>query len=331
MATNSPLVTKWVGCHPSNYTVGRQGCSIQGIVIHHQAGTNINTMDNIFNTAGRNGSAHYGVSGTEIHQYVGEANISWHCGVWWGNCRTIGIETTNSTGAPDWMVSEQTFDTLVKLVADIAKRNNLGRLYLNPSADCPVLSGHRDWSATSCPGPYLYPKLQELCDRANAINYPPAPEPEPAPVPTISWKDIPVTNYIVAFDSALIDLNTMKVVKELPAGEDFIAVQKCSKNGEDFVRTEYSMNKNINNGVRVTSLALPVVPEPEPMPTPEPAPVAPEEIPNDNIPLDGDTQQPSEENKNEGQQTQTGGVIANENWLVRLIKFIISIFTRKSK
>lgn len=327
MATNSPLVTKWVGCHPSNYTVGRQGCNIEGILVHHQAGTNINTMDNLFNTAGRNGSAHYGVSGTEIHQYVGEADIAWHCNVWWGNCRTVGIETTNSTGAPDWRVSDQTFDTLVKLVADIAKRNGLGRLYLNPSEDCPVLSGHRDWFATACPGPYLYPKLQELCDRANAINYPPA-------APSISWKDIPVTTYTVAFDSALLDLNSMKVVKELSAGEEFIAVQKCSKNGEEFVRTEYSKSKNVNNGVRLTSLALPIAPtpEPEPTPTPEPAPVVPEEVSNDSIPIDdGNTQQPSEENKNEGQTPQTGGGTAKENWLVRLIKFIISIFTRKSK
>lgn len=39
---SSPMVTKWVGAHTDNYTVGRGGYKVEGIVIHHAVTTNIN-------------------------------------------------------------------------------------------------------------------------------------------------------------------------------------------------------------------------------------------------------------------------------------------------
>lgn len=150
--SESSLVTKKWWANKANYEVGRSGYKIKGIVIHHAASTSLNSIGTVFSQASRGASAHYGVGGKEIHQYVSEANTAWHCGNWYGNHATVGIETTNSTGAPDWKVSDQTLDTLIKLVADIAKRNNLGKLWLDPKADYPTLSGHKDWygSATAC-------------------------------------------------------------------------------------------------------------------------------------------------------------------------------------
>lgn len=403
--SNSTLVTKWWPADKSNYTAGRNGYKIRGIVIHHAASTSLNSIGTVFSNPGRNGSAHYGVGGTEIHQYVPEIDAAWHCSNWYGNMNTVGIETTNSTGAPDWKVSDTTFDTLCRLVADIAKRNGLGKLYYNPNEDYPLLSGHKDWqgASTACPGPYLYPRLQEICDRANAINYPSyqwsdispvsyrtkggaklinlkdgstvktygegelfeavstavkdgveyvrtdysrsngidngisvselyIPEP-PKPVEpevirkTINWSDIPVVARVTAFETSLIDLNTDKVVKELPAGEEFIAVQKATIKGEEFVRTEYSKSKNINNGVRITSLKDVVIPEPveEPEPTKpnEEAPVVPT--------INPDNSNKSQENKNEG-QPQTGGGEAIINAIIKtinaIVDFLKSIFKK---
>lgn len=150
--SESSLVTKKWWANKANYEVGRSGYKIKGIVIHHAASTSLNSIGTVFSQASRGASAHYGVGGKEIHQYVSEADTAWHCGNWYGNHATVGIETTNSTGAPDWKVSDQTLDTLIKLVADIAKRNNLGKLWLDPKADYPTLSGHKDWygSATAC-------------------------------------------------------------------------------------------------------------------------------------------------------------------------------------
>lgn len=173
--SQSSLVTKQWWADPSNYTKGRQD-QIRGIVIHHAASTSLDSVGQVFSTPGRGGSAHYGVCAGQIHQYVREEDTAWHCGNWLGNSATVGIECVNSTGAPDWKVSDETIKTVIKLVADIAKRNGISKLWLNPDADYPTLSGHRDWygSATYCPGDYLYSKLQYIADKANEILNPPS-------------------------------------------------------------------------------------------------------------------------------------------------------------
>ena len=115
--------------------------------------------------ADRGGSSHYGVSETEIGQYVHESDVAWSNGNWEANCRAVTIETSNSGGAPQWPVSDTTFATLVTLVADIAHRNKLGKLVKGQN-----LTWHSMYAATACPGPYLSGKLQELVDQANTIN-----------------------------------------------------------------------------------------------------------------------------------------------------------------
>ena len=62
-------------------------------------------------------------------------------------------------------VSDTTFQTLVTLVADIARRNDLGKLVKGKN-----LTWHSMYATTACPGPYLSGKLQELVDKANTIN-----------------------------------------------------------------------------------------------------------------------------------------------------------------
>ena len=54
---------------------------------------------------------------------------------------------------------------MVTLVADIARRNGLGKLVKGKN-----LTWHSMYAATACPGPYLSGKLQELVDKANTIN-----------------------------------------------------------------------------------------------------------------------------------------------------------------
>lgn len=150
--SESSLVTKKAWANKANYEVGRAGYKIKGIVIHHAVTTNISAVDATFANPSRRASAHYTVSGKEIHQHVSEANTAWHCGNYYGNHATVGIETVNSTLAPDYKVSDESLNTLIKLVADIAKRNNLGKLKIDPKADYPTLSGHKDWygAATAC-------------------------------------------------------------------------------------------------------------------------------------------------------------------------------------
>ena len=274
------MVTRQWWANGTNYTVGRQD-KIRGIVIHHAASTSLDSIGQAFSQPGRGGSAQYGVGGKEVHQYVREEDTAWHCSNWAGNNATIGIETTNSTGAPEWKVSNETFDTLCKLVAEIAKRNGLGKLWINPDADYPALSGHKDWygASTVCPGPYLYPRLQEICDRANEINY-------PTNKAQLVWTKFDNTStYITTRATHLYDFNHTHA-------ENIVAVKSFTQNtaidiygkvenktiGMTFLLTEYSFTKKITNGFKEDALkkkeepAPAPIPEPTPEPTPEPEP-----------------------------------------------------------
>lgn len=166
--TNSSLAPTKFWAHPNNYTVGREGNQITEIVVHHMAG--VSTAYNcgyVFIDPNRRGSTHYGVGvDGSICQYVDEANTAYANANWEHNLKAVSIETSNSTMGPSWLVNQKTFDTLCTLVADIAMRNNLGKLVYGVN-----LLGHRDCcNTTTCPGPYLYPKLPEICQIANRIN-----------------------------------------------------------------------------------------------------------------------------------------------------------------
>lgn len=272
--SQSSLVTRQWWANPSNYTAGRQD-KIRGIVIHHAASTSLDSIGQVFSQPGRGGSAHYGVGGNQVHQYVREEDTAWHCSNWAGNNATIGIETTNSTGAPDWKVADDTLQTLIKLVAEIAKRNGLGKLWINPDADYPALSGHKDWqgAATVCPGPYLYPKLQYICDEANKINY-------PEKKAELIWTKLDkATTYITTRNTHLYDFNHTHA-------ENIVAVKSFTQNtaidiygkvenktiGMTFLLTEYSFTKKITNGFKEDALKKKEEPAPAPTPTPEPEP-----------------------------------------------------------
>ncbi|MHC5375801.1 N-acetylmuramoyl-L-alanine amidase [Enterococcus sp. LJL120] len=150
----SPLATKFKF---ENFGATRWGSrgntKVDTIVVHHMATTNFDSVPGVWAT--RKASAHYGIGPTgEIRAYVDETKRAWHAGN--ENSRSIGIECCNTSGAPNWLVSDATVTALVALIQDIKKRYNITRII-----------GHRDGvgAATACPGPSLYPRLQEIRNR----------------------------------------------------------------------------------------------------------------------------------------------------------------------
>ncbi len=202
----SPLATGYYPAHPTNYTKGRPQGNINHITIHHMAGVlTAKECGGIFQQPNRNGSSNYGIGdGGEIGCYVDEADTAWCDSNWNSNCTTVSIETSNCATGGDWPIGAAAFNSLIKLVADIAKRNGLGHLVPGKN-----LTWHSMYTATTCPGNWLRAHMQELADKANAINEgqpqptPPAPQPQPTPsglkigdkvVPTkwVDWNGTPL-------------------------------------------------------------------------------------------------------------------------------------------
>lgn len=177
--SKTSLTVKSIPAHTGNYTKGRTA-PISEICLHHMAAAaSVEQCGAGWATAGRNGSSHFGVNGASIAQYVDESDTAWCNGNWAANCRAISIEVANSpeiTGKTydettkngnrlGWPVTDASLATLIKLVADISKRNNLHPLVCGKS-----LTWHNMYAATACPGPYLTSKLQYITDEANKLN-----------------------------------------------------------------------------------------------------------------------------------------------------------------
>ena len=121
---------------------------------------------NVFKASGRGASAHYGIgSDGKIGLYVDEKNAAWADANRTSNHKSVTIEVANSSTGGQWPVSKKSLELLIKLVADIAKRNNLGKLVSGKN-----LTWHSMYANTTCPGPYLRSQMKYIAEEANKIN-----------------------------------------------------------------------------------------------------------------------------------------------------------------
>lgn len=162
--SKSPLTNVTIPADKTNYTKGRSS-KITEITIHHMAGVmTAEQCGRIFQRPGRNGSSHYGIGNDgRIGNYVDENNTAWTNSNWASNCRAITIETSNNKVGGDWTVSDKALKSLIKLVADIAKRYNI-KLVKGKT-----LTWHSMYAKTICPGNYLRSKIDYIISEANKI------------------------------------------------------------------------------------------------------------------------------------------------------------------
>lgn len=173
--SNSPLANLTI--LSPNYTKGRNGNKIDTITVHHCAGImTTKQIGNLFARPSRNASCNYGIGNDgQIVLVVDEANRSWCTGSATNDRRAITIEVSNSTGAPNWEVSDAAMTSLCKLLADICRRNGIASLkWLNDKSkigkvDEQNMTVHRWFQATACPGPYLMNKMSYIAQRTNTL------------------------------------------------------------------------------------------------------------------------------------------------------------------
>lgn len=157
---NHAIDTITIHCFVGQVTAER-GCNARGFVNYNPvSGSSCNYV------VGYDGS---------IGLCVDEANRSWCSSNKANDHRAVTIEVASESTHP-YAVTDTAYEALIKLVADICKRNNIKKLVWSTSKDERVnhkngcnMTVHRDFSSKSCPGDYLYNKHGDIANRVNKL------------------------------------------------------------------------------------------------------------------------------------------------------------------
>ena len=152
---------------------------IDTITIHCMAGNlSVESCGALFAKSSRKASSNYGVgSDGRIACYVGEEDRSWCSSNRANDNRAITIEVANDGGADTgWHVSDKAYNSLIRLLVDICKRNNIAKLVWSNNKNDRVnhkngcnMTVHRDFANKSCPGDYLYSLQSKIANEVNSL------------------------------------------------------------------------------------------------------------------------------------------------------------------
>lgn len=284
---------------PANFTVGRAGKKITGIVIHTMVGT-LNGSQAWMHNPKSGALAHYGIGlSGEIRRWCEEKNTAWHAGNWSANLTTVGIEHEDNGNWRDGNRTDAMYNSSIELCADICRREGIV-----PSRQ--TIRKHKEVSqgTTECCGGLDIDRIVEGVKRALA----PAPAPQPAPpapspvaIKYVAFPDGPRRMKVrngkgngqgaEVWDFNATDWAGFKSVLHKNEGDEFIAVGQAEHPlGGIYYMTGFSWNNAGKQegvpfrmaGMNMADLiAWPVelAPTPAPEPTPEPQP-EPTPVPN---------------------------------------------------
>lgn len=149
-----------------NYTRGRGGKSITGVVRHHTAGSGQETGESLlgFWNSSTNTSTHYLASNGRIWQLVNDSDTAHAVGSTFGNQTTLSIEHASGTPSQDYPISDETLKSGAYLTAALLLYYNLG--YPKFGAN---IFDHKKFSSTSCPyhlaeGGKYHAKWMKYCE-----------------------------------------------------------------------------------------------------------------------------------------------------------------------
>lgn len=175
--SNSPLVTY---TNISDYKTSPRNHKIDRITIHCIVGQwTAKQGCDYFKTTDRQCAPNYvvGKDGS-IGLSVDEADRSWCSSSAHNDNRAITIETASDSTEP-YAVTDKAYEALIKLVADICRRNGISKLLwfdnrdrslsYEPKDGEAVMTVHRWFANKSCPGDYLYSKHGEIAFKVNEM------------------------------------------------------------------------------------------------------------------------------------------------------------------
>ncbi len=169
--SNSPLIS---GTLLTNNCYKPRAYKITRITPHYMAWyTDAKTCCESFVPAARRASANYciGKDG-EIWLNVDEKNGAWTSGNYDNDNRAITIECANYNNSGNGHVYGElptaTWNSLVRLCADICKRNGIAKCTYTGNVNG-VLTKHKWFQNTDCPGPWLDKQFDRLATEVNKL------------------------------------------------------------------------------------------------------------------------------------------------------------------
>lgn len=132
---------------------------IKFVVVHHMTipgKGNGSALDACYSTwQKREASAHYGIDGKLIRQFVWDKDFAWATANNYGNLHGLSNEHANKTLGPKWEIDVDTWMTGAKLAAYQHKYCKLGRPTSTGFGTGGTLRTHESFYNTACPGPFF--------------------------------------------------------------------------------------------------------------------------------------------------------------------------------
>lgn len=171
--SNSPLVS--YTCLSPNRTSPRKH-KIDTVTIHCMAGDlTVEECGQLFSDPKQEASSNYGIgSDGRIALYVDEGDRSWCSSDRDNDNRAVTIEVANTKAAHPWPVSEAAYKSLIDLLVDICRRNDIEELRWEGDRSLIGQTGrqnmtvHRWFAAKACPGDFLYNLHGQIAAEVNA-------------------------------------------------------------------------------------------------------------------------------------------------------------------
>ncbi len=151
--------------------------AIDTVTVHCVVGQcSVETLGNIFSNPNKSASSNYGIGyDGRVGLYVEECDRSWCSSSPDNDNRAITIEVASETVEP-YAVNDKAYKTLIDLLVDICQRNEIKKLVWSNSKDDRVnhrngcnMTVHRDYANKSCPGDYLYNRMDEIAEKVNRV------------------------------------------------------------------------------------------------------------------------------------------------------------------
>lgn len=160
---------------------GRRNHVIDSVAIHCMAGNmSAAGCGSLFADPNKQASSNYGIgSDGTIGVYVDEDNRSWCTSDSGVDNRAVTIEVANTSTSEPFACSDAAYESLIRLLVDICKRNNISSLkwrndstYAHSAANGGPVSEqnmfvHRWFANKSCPGEWLFSRHGQIAAEVN--------------------------------------------------------------------------------------------------------------------------------------------------------------------